>query len=156
MRLAQHWRRGAWAIGSFVATSGLVAACSSGGGDGSDEDYVRAVCESGEVLDEALGAMISAALSSDENEAGEVMANALEPWLNAIDAANPPSDAADAHNELVDVLREYIDGLRSGEISIEDDFGPLDNAPDPPQAAQDRLAAVAADTPACDGREFFS
>lgn len=156
MRPTVFWRRAAFALGILVATSGLLAACSSGGGDGNDEDYVKAMCESGDVLEDVLGVMISAALSGNEEDAADEVADALDEWVDALDDANPPADAADAHNALVDGIREAVKAIRDGEGDIDSAFDGMDSAPEPPQAVQDRLAAVAADTPECDGQDFFS
>lgn len=139
-----------------MATSGLLAACGGGGGGGgSDEDYVRAVCESSSKLEGVLAIAIGAALSGGGDGAEEVFAEALEEWVDEIDDANPPADAADAHNRMVDGLNELIDALKSGDTNLEDSLDNIDIDAEPPEEVQERLAAVAADTLACNDVSFF-
>jgi hypothetical protein len=155
LRLALHWRRASYALGLLFALGGLIAACGGSSGGGSDEDYVRTMCESGDILEEALGSMLAAAFSGDEDEAADAMADAFEEWVDAIDDANPPEDVAETHEAMVNGLRDALDQLRDGETSLEE-FDALDNIPEPPQAVQDRLQTVAEGVPECDGAEFFS
>lgn len=157
MGLPRHWRRAAFALGLLVATSGLVAACSSGDAAGSDEDYVKSICEANDILDEVLGVAITAALSGEEpdDEALDDVASAFERWLDALEDANPPADAADAHEAVIDTLGEAIGALRSGDSDFESMFDDIEDPPEPPQAVQDRLNAAAADVAACEDTELF-
>lgn len=140
----------------LIATSGLLAACGGGSGDGNDEDYVKSICEANDILDEVIGEAMAAAFSGDEpdEDALDGIVSAFEKWLDALEDANPPADAADAHNAIVDSLKDGIDDLKSGDADIDTMFGD-DDTPEPPQAVQDRLNEVAAGVEACDGTELF-
>lgn len=148
----------AFALGIFMATSGLVAACSSGGDDGNDEDYVKALCDTSPILDEVLAVALASAFSDEEpdEETVDEMVKVLEKWVDALDDANPPADAADVHNSTVDTLRDSIDQIKSGDSGIDSVFDDDDEALEFPTAVQDRLAAVAENTEACDDLDFFS
>lgn len=156
MRPTILWRRTAFALGILVATSTLVAACGGGSGDGSDEDYVKAICESNDILEEVIGEAMAAAFSGDDPDEDSLdgIVSAFEEWVEAIDDANPPADAADAHNALVDSLKDAVDDLKNGDADLDTMFGD-DDTPEPPQAVQDRLNEVAAGVEACDGTDLF-
>jgi len=157
VRLTTLTRRAAFAVGIFLATSGLLAACGGGGGDGSDEGYAKSICEANDVLDEVLGAAIAAAFSGDDDEdATDEVVAAFEKWLDALDDANPPSDVADYHNGLVDGISEAIDAMKNGDADFESAFDQIVEPEEPSQAIQDRIGAAATDVPACEGVELFS
>ena len=156
LRISLNWRRVAFALGIFMTTSGLLAACSSGGGDGSDEDYVKAICESNEIFDEVIAAAFAAAFSDDAEEPDEdELISTFERWADALDDANPPADMASYHNALVDGLREAIDAARDGETDSENMFDDLDDLAEPPAEIQERLAGVATGVSECEGQELF-
>ena len=156
MRSPVFLRRAAFAHGILVASSSLLVACGGGDDAGSDEDYVKAMCESGDVFTAAIGAAMAAAFDDDEQAATEAFTEALSDWVDAIDDANPPEDAAEAHDALVDSLKQAVEALEDGDADLETAFDDIDDAPEPPQAVQDRLAAIAADTPECTDSDFFS
>ena len=160
MRLSLIWRRVAFALGIFMATSGLLAACSSGGGgDGSDEDYVKSICEANLLLEDVIGILFESAFSGEEpdEDALDELVESFEKWIDALDDANPPSDAADAHDALVERIREGLDELKSGDADLEtlSLFGDEEDLPEPPQAVRDRLNEAAAGVEVCEGTELF-
>ena len=157
MRLSSNWRRAAFVLSIFVATSGLLAAC-GGGGDGNDEDYVTAICESRTILDDVFDIIFTAAFSDEEpdQETLDKLVEGFEKWIDALDDANPPPDAADAHDAAIDSMRELIDSLKRGDEGIKSLFDDDDSATlDPPQAVKNRLRNVAAGVEADDDADLF-
>lgn len=148
----------AFALSIFMATSGLLAACSSGGGDGNDEDYVTAICESSTILEDVFEIIFTAAFSGEEpdEETLDELVEGFEEWIDALDDANPPADAADAHDAAIESMREVIDSLKSGDDGLESLFGDDDSVTlDPPPAVTNRLQRVADGIEACDDIALF-
>ena len=144
-------------LGIFMATSRLVAAYSSGGGNGNDEDYVKALCDTGLILDEVQTVALASAFTDDQpdKETADEMVDVLQKWVDALDDANPPADAADVHNATVDSLRELIDAIKSDDSRIDSGFDDDTEALEFDPAIEQRLAAVAENTEACEGLDFF-
>lgn len=152
----QNWRRAAFALSLLVAITATAAACGGGGGgDGNDEDYVKALCESGDILEEVITVAFTAAADGDEDAARDAVVEVMEKWADALDDANQPADAADAHNALVDGLRDGIQRLKDGDSDLDTVFEGIDPSIDMPQAVQDRLEVVANNTAECEDGGFF-
>lgn len=156
MRRTVFWRRATLALGIFLATSGLIAACGGGSSEASDEGYVKAICESNDVLEEVIGAAIAAAFAGDEEPDTDEMASAFEKWLDALEDANPPSDMEQYHDALVDGVREAVDALKSGDGDFESIFDGIEEPEEPPQEILDRLNAAAETVSECEDMELFS
>ncbi len=149
----------AFALSIFMATGGLLAACGGGDGDGSDEDYVKSICEANLLLEDVIGILFQSAFGGEEpdQEALDELVEGFEKWVDALDDANPPADAAEAHDALIDVIRQGLDELKSGDADLEtlSLFGDDEDLPEPPQAVRTRLNEAAAGVEVCEGSELF-
>lgn len=141
---------------------GVVAfagACGGGGGDanGSDEDYVVAICSTVAELEtevQALGTAIEDAGTVDElNEVLGKFAEAFEAAADRLDEAAPPADVREAHKRVVDAFQDAADAMESGDAASLEGFDP--GSLELPASARERLAAAAANAPQCQGLGIF-
>lgn len=152
----------------LMAAAVLVAACGGGGGGGAgtDESYVKAMCEAfrkfEEDGDKALAELDEKfAEIEDDEDFEKVMEEAFKAFAKPVsnlasDASKikPPADVKEYHDQMVVSLRSMADGLKEGNVDLEED--PLESLPEPPQAIQDRLRAAAENESACEGLDVFT
>jgi hypothetical protein len=147
-----------FAVLALAIPATLLSAC--GGGDdepGSDAEYVAAVCTTIGGLQATLndlGDELSGAETVDEiSEALDLFAAALNDAAGDLDDARPPADVRDSHNAVVDAFREAAGAMADGNVEALDTFDP--GSIEPPATARQRLAAAAAQEPACQGLGIF-
>jgi hypothetical protein len=136
----------------------LLSACGGGGDEpGDDSEYVAAVCTTvGDLqtrLNDLGGELSDAGTVAEINEALGLFAEALDAAADELDDARPPADVRDSHDAVVDAFREAADAMAGGNIEALDEFDP--GAIEPPATARQRLAAAAAQEPACAGLGIF-
>jgi len=132
---------------------GTLAFAACGGDDdggGSDEGYVKALCNATNSftadLDEAFTA-------TDEEEATEKFIEAFNAFVDNMAAADPPSDAKEAHEAMVNALRDAQDAVEEDGL---DALEALDvPTVEPDQDVQDRLTKAAEGIEECEGADLF-
>lgn len=146
----------------------FAAACGGGGGGGAgtDESYVKAMCEAfrkfEEDSDKALGDLEEtfADIEDDEDfekvleEAFKAFARPVENLASDAAKIKPPADVKEYHDQTVAALRTAAEGFEEGNFDLDQD--PFEALPEPPQAVQDRLQAVAENESACEGLDIFT
>lgn len=144
-------------LGVAVAALGVIAfaaACGGVGGGGSDEQYVRSVCSAfSEFTDGTKKLLQDQKLLTDEEKLGEELGKLIGELASRLSKANPPSDVRAYHEEVVAAFRTVGDQVGKGDFSAFESAGEL---PEPPQAVQDRLRAVAEKTKECEGLGLFT
>lgn len=162
--------RNRWPLFAAVlaAAALLVAACGGGdgGGAGTDESYVKGMCEAfrsfEEDSDKALAELEGKFedVEDDEDfeklmeEAFRAFAEPVRNLANDASKVKPPEDIKPYHDQVVASLRTAADSFEEGNLNFDED--PFEDLPEPPQSVQDRLRAVADDEPACQGLDIFS
>lgn len=142
----------------LVAVVGVVAftACgggSGGGGGGSDERYVRDVCSAFSAFNTSTTKLLEdEELLADEGKLGEEFGKLITDLAERLSRAKPPSDVRTYHDQLVAEFKRLGDRIGSGDFS---GFESGPEIPEPPQAVQDRLRAVAEKTKECEGLGLF-
>lgn len=142
------------AILPLVVAAFVLAAC--GGGSGGDEEYVRDVCKA--VSEFSAGIEKAVKTSGTTGTAGASFSQFVEPFdrlAKDFGDADPPSDLEQWHNDTAKKLRDVADQLRKTK-----DFNAVaglntDPLSNPPEAARDRLRAVAKKTKECQGVTVF-
>ena len=138
-----------------VAGSFLLAGC---GGDsaGSDEDFVKDLCDASTQLETDLDTAIADASSqTDPEKAIEALVPPLEDFVEAFKDANPPEDLEDWHETASDQLETEVEEFKEAK-SLEELEGFGDSpVPDPPAEAKSRLRTAAEDVEECEGVTFM-
>jgi hypothetical protein len=148
-----------WAMAPLVAVvAGLgLVACGGGGSPATDEEYVRAVCNTvGALQDRMADLQGDAATATDEDALAEVMDNLSEALGDAaddLDDVNPPDDVAGSHNDVVEAFKDAADALGEGNLDALDEFDP--GAIKPDAAIQERLSAAAREVEECSELDLF-
>lgn len=129
----------------------LAAAC-GGDGDGSDEEYVTAFCETQREFTTTLEAAIRDASTTSDFDA---IAEPFETLAGNFKDMDPPEDMKDWHEDATDQLSATAERVKEERnlqavTSLPQD--PLKGMPDGPRA---RLQRAAANDPACDGLNVF-
>lgn len=134
--------------GLLALTLGLVAAfgaCggddASGGGAGTDEQYVATICKASLKLTDAVAkASSNSSTVKNADDAVKLLSDPFQQYLNDLKAANPPKDLKDFHDQTVKALSNSIEKLKK-----EKDPAALSGSdqPEPSQAIKDRLSQVA-------------
>ena len=149
----------------FAGFALAAVACGGDGGPGSDEEYVKAVCQavnrsverSAEIEDE-IDEIMAGADNEDEalEEVFKLTAKPISDFANDLAKAKPPADMKEFHDQVVDAFKTHAKQLEDGDReALVRSAGAFDFL-EPPQAIQDRLNAVAANTSECDDSDFFN
>ena len=139
----------------IVAASFLLGGC-GGDGAGSDEDFVKELCNASTQLETDLDAAIANASSqTDPEKAIEALVPPLEDFVEAFKDANPPEDLEDWHETASDQLEAEVVAFKEAKSLDElEGFGDSP-VPDPPAEAKARLRTAAEDIEECDGVTFM-
>ena len=149
----------------FGAFAMAAVACGGDSEAGSDEDYVKAVCQAGSRLEERsadLEAELEQIMADADSETEglaevlELTAPLISDFANDLEKANPPADVEEFHEQLVDAFKSIARLTEDGDVEAyleqsEDAFANFE----PPRAIQDRLNAVAANISECGDSDFF-
>lgn len=141
-----------WLLGVIALGAMALAACGGGGGGGggNDQAYVKALCGAYSDFSEGLDEVFT---SSDEAEAEEKFIEIFNDFVDNMDGANPPGDVKEAHDAMVKALKDARSSVKEDGLDSLETLDIPDIAPS--QAAQDRLAEVAAGIPECEGADLF-
>lgn len=154
---------------ALLALVTVAAACGGdddGGGAGTDESYVKGVCQAFEKfnddMDEAFTDLEEkfAEIEDDDDfekvmeDAFKALAGPLKDFANDLGKVKPPADVKEYHDELVVAAKAAAEAYEKGDVELEED--PFEDIPEPPQDVQDRLQAVAENEPACQGLDVFT
>lgn len=138
---------------------------SSGGGSvatGSDEQYVKDVCNAGTKLMKTLQKVEASPTPSDPVKGAQqvfaALADPLDQFAKDLAKAKPPKDLADWHAETVKRLQATVKALKSNDFqNASNIFSDIaDPMPDMPQGAQDRLDKIAQSTSECKDFNAFN
>jgi len=138
-----------------VAGTFLLAGC-GGDGAGSDEDFVKDLCDASTQLESDLDTAIADASSqTDPEKAIEALVPPLEDFVEAFKDANPPEDLEDWHETASNQLETEVEEFKEAK-SLEELEGFGDSpVPDPPAEAKSRLRTAAEDVEECEGVTFM-
>ena len=145
----------------------VAAACGGGGGGGAgtDESYVKAMCEAFRKFEEDSDKVLAdlekkfADIEDDEDfakvleEAFKAFAKPVGKLASDTSKVKPPADVKEYHDQIVVSLRTAAGTFERGDFAFDED--PLEDLPEPPAAVQDRLRAVAEKERACQGLDIF-
>ena len=131
-----------------------------GDSEGSDEDWVAAVCKGFENFAANIEDAQEEAANLDpggdvEEEAAKLLADPIAQLAKDIDKANPPADLKQSHDQLVSALETAAAALKDGNFGILDEIGDTLGNFEPPQAIRDRISAVAENTASCSDIGIF-
>jgi hypothetical protein len=121
-----------------------------GGGNGSDEEYVRDLCNALGSFSDEFGELSGNLDPSNVEELEDLMDDAAEVIGNVVEDledANPPADAAEFNESFVTTFSEFRDALEDGDFESILTFSPPEY--ELPQDVEDRLSAVAEETDEC-------
>ena len=151
---------------AMSAAFGLAAiACSDDDEAGSDEDYVKAVCQatsrfverSADFDDEV--AQIMADADNEAEGRAKVLELTVEPvsdFANDLEKANPPADVKEFHDQVVGDWKALAKAQEDGDLEAYGEAADGFTDFEAPQAVRDRLNAVAASNSECADGGFFS
>jgi hypothetical protein len=127
-----------------------------GGGNGSDESYLRALCNSMSTFQadfEELAADFDPSSTSDLEDFMSEAADVVAQVVDDLEDANPPADVEEVHQSFIDLFSQFRDALEEG------DFGSLENFEEPDidvdPAVEDRLDGVAQGIDECQDLGLF-
>lgn len=145
-----------FALTAAVALAAVSLAACSGDDDGSDEEFVRDLCQASTELRNGIKeALENASTSTSPNAAAEALVKPLGVFVEAFDDLNPPKDLDDWHDSASDELEKTFEDFRTKK-NLAALTGFADSpVPDPPVDAKSRLRAAAQDVPECSGVAFF-
>jgi len=125
-----------------------------GGGSGSDEDYVGAICKAGLTFSKDLEKAFSdTSLLSDEDKAMDKLADIFEEFADDFAKAKPPSDLKEWHEDAVKELKAGVKSLKEGDMES-GIFAGDSPFPEPPEDVAERLSKVAEGNKDCEEADF--
>jgi len=143
-----------------------VAACGGGSSDtagkalsytatpGNDNEYVAAYCKAQAQFQDAMGnALKDPAKLADASQFDKLYEQPFERYVNALEAAHPPSDLVQYHESLVRTLGGIVESMQKSK-KIDALVSEASRIPQPPKAAAARLQAVAANNADCQRSQF--
>ena len=132
------------------------SACFGGDGTGSDESFVRALCEAQTELSAGVDEAVTAAGGqTDPQKTIDLLIPPLEAYVDAFRDADPPEDLKEWHDASADQIEAAVERFKD-ERTLASLEGFEDSpVPDPPTAAKARLRAAAADVEQCAGVAFL-
>lgn len=132
------------------------SACFGGGGSGSDESFVRALCEAQTELSDGVDEAVAAAGSqTDPQKTIDLLIPPLEDYVEAFKDADPPDDLKDWHEASGEQIEGAVEKFKE-ERTLASLEGFEDSpVPDPPAAAKARLRAAAVEVEECAGVAFL-
>lgn len=144
----------------------ISTACSGSGSDtaskalsytatpGNDNEYVAAYCKAQAQFQDAMGsALKDPAKLADASQFDKLYEQPFERYVNALEAAHPPSDLVQYHESLVRTLGGIVESMQKSK-KIDALVSEAAKIPQPPKAAAARLQAVAANNADCQRSQF--
>ncbi|GBD24614.1 hypothetical protein HRbin29_02296 [bacterium HR29] len=139
-----------------VAAALGVAACGGDGGNGggSEEQYVRALCNAFATFDRELTELINDEGASDEgSDVAERYAELFSELVDDLSRIRPPSSVREYHEVLTAELRRAAEALERGDFeSAFEDESPFTKLP---EETNNRLREVARNVEECQGLGLF-
>jgi len=121
-------------------------------GNGSDEQYVSALCKAAAKMQDSLTSFDPSKIKSAE-DAVNAMTNPLEQFVKDMKNAKPPKDVQQYHDALVKQISDAVNSLKKDKDpnAFGKDFGDL---PTPSAAVKERLQKVVDKNEDCKKAEF--
>lgn len=150
----------AWLLLAPAMLTMVFAACGGGddddggggGGTGSDEAFVASICKSFNTFSTDLDKVMKDASSlTDEKAAAKKFAEPFDKLATNFANAKPPKDLKDWHSDASKVLKDAAKAMKDGDLAALEN---LDDLPDPPSGASDRLEKIAKDNKDCQAADF--
>jgi len=150
----------AWLLLAPAMLAMVFAACGGGddddggggGGTGSDEAFVASICKSFNTFSTDLDKVMKDASSlTDEKAAAKKFAEPFDKLATNFANAKPPKDLKDWHSDASKVLKDAAKAMKDGDLAALEN---LDDLPDPPSGASDRLEKIAKDNKDCQAADF--
>lgn len=121
---------------------------------GDEEEYVADLCAAFLEFQDSIVTIATDPENADatDEEGLELTREPFETLLQAMEDADPPGDIEEFHDGVVDTFRETLDRIEDGDTSVFDEApGAI---PAPPQALQQKYAAIAAENSTCQQANF--
>jgi len=143
-------------IAPAILGASLFGACGgdddgSGGGTGSDEDFVADICKAGAKFAKAMDNLEKDLKNeTDFTKIAEKAAGPFEDFAKDFAKANPPADLKEWHQDASDGLTAAVKGLKDG------DFAALGGEliPTPPEGAAERISKAAEGNKDCEDADL--
>lgn len=134
----------------------FVSACFGGDGSGSDESFVRALCEAQTELRDGIDEALAAASSqTDPQKTIDLLIPPLEGYVDAFEDASPPDDLKAWHDASADQLEAAVERFKQERtLASLEGFGDSP-VPDPPAVQKQRLRQAATGVEECTGVAFL-